>query len=133
MKRGRKIEIALWAFIFIFAAAWVASEVRWSRINSPRGKFDNAQEYIDHGRLPARAFKIQKAGETFFIAMSPMDTSFALTPSGPAAYVFDDTGRMVDWTDDIGDDSDFKVNWPRPYQESSLEELKKLGREPGDD
>lgn len=34
-----------------------------------------------------------------------------LLPSGPAAYVFDPAGNLVDWSPDIGDDSKFDDKW----------------------
>ncbi|MCC7145632.1 MAG: hypothetical protein IT443_04230 [Phycisphaeraceae bacterium] len=39
-------------------------------------------------------------------------------PSGPAVYVFDATGQFVDWSADVGDDSEFVKKWspPNPYR-----------------
>jgi hypothetical protein len=34
-----------------------------------------------------------------------------LLPSGPSGYVFDRSGRLVDWSRDIGDDSRFDDHW----------------------
>ena len=34
-----------------------------------------------------------------------------MIPSGPAAYVFDKSGRLLDWTVDSGDDHDFQQKW----------------------
>lgn len=34
--------------------------------------------------------------------------------SGPSAYVFDETGRLVDWTSDMGDDPVFANPWFSP-------------------
>jgi hypothetical protein len=34
-----------------------------------------------------------------------------LLSSGPSACVFDDTGRLVDWSSDIGDDPRFDEKW----------------------
>jgi len=108
------------------ACGWLLSEIRWARINNPDGKFTNVREYIVQGRQPSRVTKVQREGGTFFIAYSPMDTWLAL-PSGPAAYVFDGTGEMIEWSRDIGDDPDFQKKWPLPQEESSLEELKQIG------
>ncbi len=44
-----------------------------------------------------------------------------LLPSGPAAYVFDRTGRMVDWTPDSGDDDEFQAKWD--WRETRIERL----------
>lgn len=31
--------------------------------------------------------------------------------SAPSAYIFDRTGRLIDWSRDIGDDPDFDERW----------------------
>src|SRR5262245_38358579 len=35
----------------------------------------------------------------------------SLASSGPAVYVFDRSGRLVDWSGDMGDDSRFQQKW----------------------
>jgi hypothetical protein len=32
-------------------------------------------------------------------------------PSGPPAYLFDGSGRLVDWTPDVGDGAAFRQTW----------------------
>lgn len=55
-----------------------------------------------------------------------MDYGLAL-PSGPAANVFDDQGRLVDWSADTGDDSRFPNNWPsKAMTPGSIEDLNRL-------
>ena len=49
-------------------------------------------------------------GKQHLIAYGPM-SSWLLLSSGPSACVFDDTGRLVDWSSDIGDDSQFDERW----------------------
>jgi hypothetical protein len=105
---------------------FVLSQIRWHRINNPEGKFTNVGEYLAHGRLPARVTKVQRDGNTYFIAYGPMDYRIAV-PSGPAAYVFDQTGQMVDWSSDTGDDRTFMQRWFRSEEKSSIEELKQIG------
>lgn len=34
-----------------------------------------------------------------------------MSASGPAGYVFDADGRLVDWSSDIGDDPAFDDRW----------------------
>jgi hypothetical protein len=52
--------------------------------------------------------------------------------SGPAAYVFNENGRLVDWTVDMGDDSRFQSKWPIRGEDSeiSLSEAVKLTSQP---
>ena len=128
MKRSRKIEITVAVLIVVLpACCWLISEIRWAHINNPEGKFTNVAEYITHGRQPSRVTKVQKQDKTFFIAFGPLDIWLAL-PSGPAAYVFDESGRMIQWSEDPGDDSEFQKLWPHQQQKSSsIEELKQIG------
>jgi hypothetical protein len=122
--------IASVIFLAFAAGSCVYSEIRWAKINSPVGKFTNVTEYVAHGRQPSRVTSVEKKGKTYFIAHGPLDTWLA-TPSGPAAYVFDESGRMVHWSPDTGDDPSFWRQWPRPHTESSFEELKELAQEGG--
>ena len=130
MRFSRKtlIEVAICVGVLGAAGiAWLSSEIRWARINSPVGKFTSAPEYLAAGRLPSRITTLTTNGSTFFIAYSPMDYRLAV-PSGPAAYVFDDSGHMVTWSGDTGDDGRFQRNWPlRQQEKASIEDLKRLG------
>ena len=127
MKRSNKVEILIVVFVLVVpVGGWLLSEIRWARINNPDGKFTTVHDYLAQRRRPARVTKAQKGGNTFFIAYSPMDTWLAV-PSGPAAYVFDETGHMVEWSRDTGHDWGFQQKWPLPQSESSVEELKRVG------
>jgi len=126
--RVSRRELIVCSLIFgIPALAWLGSEVRWARINSPQGKFASAREYLEAGRLPSRVTTITTNGSTFIIAYSPMDYLLAV-PSGAAAYVFDESGRMVTWSRDTGDDRRFQRDWPlRQQEKASIEDLKRVG------
>ena len=127
MKRRIAVGLACCVLVVGGLGSWIFSEIRWSRINNPEGKFSAVSGYLAAGRLPTRVTKVRKDGATYFIAYSPMDTWLAL-PSGPAAYVFDETGKMINWSCDAGDDPNFEKNWPLPQERSSIEELR--GTEP---
>ena len=103
-------------------AAWLLSELRWDRINSPEQKFFSVDQYVALKRMPEKVVKSRQKGGLYYIAFSPMDAWFAL-PSGPAAYVFSDAGSLVDWTADSGDDPAFSEQWLRTAQPSTLAEL----------
>ncbi len=126
MRISRKELIVCFVLLGIPAVAWLGSEVRWARINSPQGKFSSVSEYLTAGRLPSRVTKFTTNGSTFIIAYSPMDYWLAV-PSGAAAYVFDESGRMVAWSGDTGDDGRFQRSWPlRQQEKASIEDLKKI-------
>ena len=104
--------------------AWLGSEFRWDRINNPEQKFSNVNEYLALKRMPEKIIKSKQKSGLYYVAFSPMDTWFAL-PSGPAAYVFNDDGHLVDWTADSEDDPAFYEQWLQSAQPSTLAELVK--------
>ena len=127
MRISRKELIVCFLLVGLPAVAWLGSEVRWARINNPQGKFSSVSEYLAAGRLPSRVTKLTTNGSTFIIAYSPMDCWLAF-PSGAAAYVFDESGRMVTWSRDTGDDVRFQRDWPlRQQEKASIEDLEKIG------
>lgn len=127
IKKTGKVEWLIVTVIFLVPAfGWLVSEIRWSRTNNPDGRFTTASEYLAHGRQPSRVTKVEKEGSIFLIAYSPMDTWLAV-PSGPAAYVFDEHGQMVEWSRDTGDAPEFQRKWALPQEESSVAELRQVG------
>ena len=84
-------------------------------------------EYLGTGRLPSRVAALTTNGSTVLIAYSPMDYWLAI-PSGAAAYVLDESGRMITWSRDTGDDGRFQRSWPlRQQEKASIEDLKRIG------
>lgn len=125
-KRKSKLILLFDVIFCVLIVAWIFSEVRWARINSPIGKFENVAEYLSAGRLPSRVTTVHLAGDSYWIAYAPIDFWLAL-PSSPPGYVFDETGLLVDWSSDPGDDPAFQEKWMNNQEESSLDVLKKLG------
>lgn len=127
MRLARMKLISCLLLAGIPAVAWIGSEVRWANVNSPRDKFSSVTEYLASGRLPSRVTALTTNGSTYLVAYSPMDCWLAV-PSGPAAYVFDESGDMVVWSRDTVDDGSFQAAWPlRQQVEASVEDLKRLG------
>ncbi|QDU07718.1 hypothetical protein [Gimesia aquarii] len=93
---------------FLLMCANVLSHNHWDSLNNPEGKFTNVSEYLAQERPPSYITKINKQGTTFFIAYSSMDEVGLALPSGPAAYVFDETGKLIQWSSDIGEDPQFQ-------------------------
>jgi len=131
MRISRKQLIVCALLVGIPGVAWLGSEIRWTRINNPHGKFASASEYLAAGRMPSRVTTLTTNGSTFVIAYGRGDYWLAV-PSGPAAYVFDQSGRMVTWSFDTGDDDRFQRDWPlRQQEKASIEELKRIGFQGG--
>lgn len=126
MSSSRK-ELIFCALLFGLAgSAWLASEIRWVRINTPVGKFETASEYLEAGRLPSMVTTVDTNDRTFYIGRAPMDTWLAI-PSGSPAYVFDDSGKLVRWYLNSSDTRKFESDWPLQQQrKATLEDLRKL-------
>lgn len=125
MEPRTRTRLGLYALILVGPIVWFASEIRWTLVNRPHGKFADVTGYLACGRGPNRVLKTEKDGKVFFIAYSPMDCWLAL-PSGPAAYVFGPDGRLVDWSGDTGDDPGFAVRWAHARRiTATIEEMTK--------
>jgi hypothetical protein len=86
------------------------------RLN-PAGHASNLNEYL-LWRPSANEFAtIDVDGRRHVIAYGP---SAGLLASGPSAYVFDDTGQLVDWSADIGDNPRFELRWKAQQLRGSL-------------
>ncbi len=78
---------------------------------------DSIQTYAQFvGAMPRAAeFAILTIHEHKFLqvtgAMPSGFTQAVTLPSGPAQYIFDADGFLVDWTLDLGDDPDFVAKW----------------------
>ena len=124
MRESRRFIMSAVFVVILPAAAWLISEVRWDRMNSPAGRFSNVNEYLALKRSPGKVVKSKHKSGFYYIAFSPLDAWFAL-PSGPAAYVFNDEGTLVDWTADSKDDPAFHEQWLLSAKPSTLAELVK--------
>jgi hypothetical protein len=60
---------------------------------------------------------------TYYLAHGPIRAPLAL-PSGPPVYVFDQAGKLIDYTKDSGDDPRFAKAWKSgPESGERLEEI----------
>jgi len=53
-------------------------------------------------------------GRAYFMVVGQTPNHILALPSGPPAYIFDESGRLVDWTGDLGDAQSFVSKWGRP-------------------
>jgi hypothetical protein len=59
--------------------------------------------------MEIRQLKVR--GENFFLILGNYSTFVFDTSSGPPAYIFNNSGTLVDWTADSGDDPAFEKRW----------------------
>jgi len=89
---------------------WIGSEVNYGRRINPKGKFDTIQKYLATHPDTSRIYRIEKDRNQYIIAHGKVDALLAF-PSSPPAYVFDSSGKLVDWANDPGDNSTFQNKW----------------------
>lgn len=53
-------------------------------------------------------------GEREYVAV--LGPRLRLLASGPPVYLFDESGSLIDWTDDCEDDPAHRDRWPSPYE-----------------
>lgn len=74
----------------------------------PDGSVANLEDYLEWRPDEDDFAAANVDGKQYVIAYGPLSGVF---PSGPPAYVFDSDGALVDWSKDIGDDSEFIKKW----------------------
>ena len=105
MKRFRGATIVL----AVIGALVLTEYISHKRVN-PTGKFTNLREYLAYRPSSDWFETLDGDGKHYVIAYGPM-ASWLMLSSGSSAYVFDNTGRLVDWSSDVGDDGNFHARW----------------------
>ena len=100
----------IFALLLVFAA-YVAVEVICQCRAKPPATVQNLEQFLEWQTRLRRAELQDVGGRTFVVMHGPLA---GLVPSGPPVYVFDSTGRLVDWTTDSGDDPRFQDQWFGP-------------------
>ena len=100
---------------------------RWLSLNSPEGKFSTLSGYLASPRPPERVAMLRTPKGVYYVAYGSMVGSTLAIPSGPPAYVFDDSGNLVYYSKAIGDDSNFHEKWPvTSQQDMKPDEIKAI-------
>lgn len=74
----------------------------------PNESFEQSAERHEFERI----FRLENQDGTFYMAEAPWPPADVLQ-SGPPVFVFDSTGRLVDWTSDSGDAPSFTARWDK--------------------
>jgi len=92
----------------LLVIAWLGAEMYFGTRAFPPEHVRDATSYLDW-RPDTQVFAILDGpGGEHLMAIGP---GGGVLPSGPSAYIFDRTGRLVDYSLDIGDDPDFDERW----------------------
>lgn len=105
MKRLRGLIVV----VVLIGGCLTAEYVSHRRVN-PTGHAANLDEYLAW-RPSAEQFALVGVNCTPYVIAYGPTSSWLMLSSGPSAYVFDDMGRLVDWSPDIGDDPRFDARW----------------------
>jgi hypothetical protein len=81
---------------------------RWAESVAPGG--DSLAECLEKMPEPARVEVFAQDGREYLL-LTGRTQALPRLPSGPPLYVFDRTGRLVDWVGESGD-NDFYARWP---------------------
>ena len=100
--------IGVLAAVVLASGAFVAFERASQQRLVPAKRASTLSEFLDWQPACDTFAKINVGSKRHIIAYGPL---CGWLPSGPSAYVFDDTGRLVDWSSDIGDSPSFDKKW----------------------
>jgi len=95
--------------VVALVVCWIWYSARVKEALDPQSRFQTYIEYRNQMPPPDELWLVLKGKEEFLVAFG--GGSGLAIHSGPPAYVFDQKGRLVDWSLDIGDDSEFNSRW----------------------
>lgn len=95
--------------LFVIGVLFLVADIRNMKRVVPSGHAATLTEYLEWQPEATEFVDTTFGGKRHIIAYGP-DRASELA-SGLPAYVFDETGRLVDWSTDIGDDPEFDARW----------------------
>lgn len=100
----------------VLAALYVGSVIYNGERVIPRGVETIQDFYRRYGNPPAvESFVINNRGYYRVIGEIAAPLAF---PKGNPIYIFDATGRLIDWTGEVNADADFRARWDDSGAES---------------
>ena len=94
--------------LVVFASCVAYDRAFMARARPPEGLATLEQFRRWKGAAVIRQGTFESAGRTYTVMMGPAGRSL---PSGPAAYLFDEQGRFIDWSSDIGDAPSYRLHF----------------------
>jgi hypothetical protein len=95
-RRHRSSKLFLWAIAVFF----ILELFIMPRRVVPPAHVKSFDDYIDWRPAPLYIVLFQRGSDTLLAVAGSSDSP---VPSGPAMYIFDASGQMIDWTGDSGD------------------------------
>ena len=106
--RSRKWIVIFSLPLAVFASCAAYDHTLMLRARPPEGLATLEEFRRWKGAAVIRQGTFESAGKTYAVIMGPAGRSL---PSGPAAYLFDDQGRFVDWSSDMGDAPSYRYHF----------------------
>lgn len=130
MTSKRTLSRLSWSVIVAAIALGGALFIRGvSRLRPPEYVTD-LDSFLLHMPRPERCYELSTDDARFIELVGSLNAY--LLPSGPPAYVFDESRQLVAWTTDQGDEPSFVSHWhSMRRRELSQEEMDALLRAPG--
>jgi hypothetical protein len=106
----KRIAIAV-AILVCLLAAWIYAEKRSARSIRPTARETNLVTFLEERTEVTRLRKFTHNGKPYVEVIGKPQVSLLSLPSGSPAYIFDETGTLVDWCSDLGDNQSFARKW----------------------
>jgi hypothetical protein len=102
-------EIIFSAILLVFLiGAWIYSEKKGAEAVRPPAGGTNLVAFLEARPKFIQIRKFVHDGKVYLEVAGQAKPSSLSLPSGPPACIFDETGAMVGWSGDLGDDSSFE-------------------------
>ena len=105
----KKIVIGMTLLLGLLAV-WIYGEKKGAQAVSPSGGQTNLIVFLQ-ARPPNLIRKFVYNGQLYMEVIGKPNVSPLSVPSGSPAYIFDETGVLVDWSRDLGDAPSFVKKW----------------------
>ena len=117
----RKALLGFVGFVAL-VAFWLFLVHRWGESIAPGG--ETLADCLAKMPEPGRVEVFTQEGQQYLLLWGSWE-AFPRFPSGPPLYVFDRSGRLVDWVADSGDSDAWWQRWPglQKGQQISREEM----------
>jgi hypothetical protein len=99
------------ALLVCLLAVWVYSEKKGASAVRPPEGGTNLIAFLDARPQPRQIRRFVHDGKTHIEVVGKPVPSLLSLPSGPPAYIFDESGALVDWSRDLGDSPLFVSKW----------------------
>jgi hypothetical protein len=126
-----KTTVIVAASLVCIVAAWIYAENKSANAVRPPKGVTNLVAFLQERPQVNQIRKFVHNGKLHVEVIGKASLSALTLPSGSPAYIFDETGALVDWCGDLGDNSSFVKKWGGFTNASQLsaEEAKQLVKE----